>query len=180
MSFKVILKESDVYELDMKISSLVNLFKEIHIDYNQIDPIKLNNIDRRSFEVILSFCKIIDYKDLNLPRPLYLYSDKIKEVIKSNSELDSFYKNINLNNISGLIDTIDFLGIDCLETIIYYKIYDELVFSKTKNNQNLSNIINSDSKEYEEIYDKYIRYCQRFVDSLSSEEINTYLENYVK
>ena len=86
MSFRVIL-ESKVYELDLKISSLINLFKEIHVDYNQNEPIKLENIDPESFEVILEFCRIIDYMDLNMPRPLYLNSTKINDIIRSNKDL---------------------------------------------------------------------------------------------
>ena len=177
MSFKVIIGESEIYELSIKISSLFKLFREIHIDYSQNDPIKLNNIDKSSFELVLKFCEMIQYNEINFPKPIYLKSNEIKKIIKSNSDLESFYEELNLNNISNLINTIDFLGFECLENLIYYKIYDELIFSMKHGYQNLSTVL-KDKSEYEEIYEKYIKYCQKFVDTLLPEEINEYLENY--
>jgi len=173
MAFSVNIQGSHKYELDVKISSLMNLFKEIHKDYNQNEHLDLNNLDKNSFDTVLSFCNIIDYKKLNLPKPLYLNSDKIHEIIKSNNVLFDFYENLNINNISDLINTVDFLGFECLESLIYFKIYDEFIFKNKKQEKNFEK-----SEEYDKLYNKYFIYCQKFVEGLSQDQINNYLEHY--
>jgi len=185
MSFKVILENE--YNLDKRITSLINLFKEIDNDFTEHEPLLLKNIDNESFEKVLNFCKIINYEKLKLPKPLYLNSKEIREKLKSNRKLENFYNNdLKLNCISNLINTVDFLGFECLENLIYFKIYDELIFKKNsnisnndnkKNCEENKNTIDYNKSEIIQLYDKYIKYYENFVNGLSEEEVNKYLEN---
>lgn len=175
MNFNVICKNDIKVEVNKKVCSLIKLFKEISIDYDPTEPILLNNIDNSHFETVLNFCKILNFRSLNLPKPLFTNKNKILSVINENEKLKDFFENLNLLTFSELIKTIDFLGVEDLEQLLYFKIYQKLCFDDKKS-ETLPIELNASISD--EIYKKYKKYCDEFVYKLSETQVDDYLNTY--
>jgi hypothetical protein len=176
--------------IDSRIQNFSKLFSHIIADYT-IDPNNtkpLININSKDLDKIINFIEIIDYDEdyikNNLTKPFGMVGiNNLKNnLFNSKPKLEEFFNNLNSKNISDYAKIADFFDIHQMEDILYLKLYE--VFTNEENitsffKEECDNIedhmkINLTRQKY--LREKYMIYCDKYVNSISDSEINFMLE----
>jgi hypothetical protein len=171
--------DNKIFTVNVKISNIVDLIKNLTEDYSMEQIIKLDKIDSTGFQKVLDFCKLINYEKLSLPKP-FLNVEKIKREHLSQAVIN-FYSSLTSKQTSEYLELSDFLNIPSLEDLLLLKLIE--IFQKEskvieffeKEDPNIAEKIKITKEDEERIREKYIIYCEKYVESLTDEQIEELL-----
>lgn len=176
--------------VDSRIKNFSKLFNHIIQDYEiNSSKSKLKGVNSDDIQEIINFCKAIDFNhDIKIfSKPLKLnYKDDLNYLFDSYPNLNSFYTNLNSNNIFKLAKIADFFDVHLLEDLLYLKLHE--IFSTKENienffkeeceenNTDIKNytVLNKEREKY--LRDKYMIYIDKYISQLSDEEVDIFLQ----
>jgi hypothetical protein len=180
MGDKLVLEtsEGDKHVVDMRIKYMSGLIDKICQDYSTEQEIKLE-ISSEELNSVIEFFKILDYKPLEIKRPMIDLGNIYDKYIKCDGGLLEIYDSLTSDDIIKYFKIADYLDLLSLENVLYLKLL--CAFENHDKTSDLFDSVSSDifkmTKEQElELKKKYIQYCRDYTNNLTDEQLNDLLD----
>ncbi len=120
-TIKIKTNDKQIIEIDGRFQYLSQVIKDILVDASDMEEIPLPNIDKKTLDLVIQYCKMHDFKPPKTKRPI-----KSGELFKNLHPKDyEFVKNYDIKTIKPLVDAASYLNIKSLADVCICRIATE-------------------------------------------------------
>ena len=177
-TIKITTSDNKLFEVTSKVGHIINLIKDIIIDFDTSESIKLDKISSEQFQKVLNFCELVKYEPIIIENkhriiPAEFKSDWSKPVLE-------YYHNLTQEEIVDLLTISDFLSIPSLDNICIIKLVETF-----RDEEKIKKFLKTDSFNFKIDKERELYLREKYkkdysLDDLSEEEVKEMLDSFDK